>query len=143
MHRTENTTTANRTAALLRLNREVAARAIRSHYGYAIGGAGLDVDRNGRVFYGSDYVGQVDHGGIVDLDREPATRRRVELDELIGCNHVVRETELRAYAGWVARQHVDGAFTVKGPQGAMAFVDTFAEAVQFARSGGTVHPSAA
>lgn len=56
-------------------------------------------------------------------------------------NPVVRTTPLRAYPGWVVRQYADGTFDSCQVSGGIALspgYDTFAEAVAFARSGGTV-----
>jgi hypothetical protein len=91
-----------------------------------------------RVFAGSDYVGHIVSGKYRDgRDRLilDAAGRKPETFFLDGLNPIVKTTALRAYPGWTVAEHHDGSYTVSSETGGWCSVETFSDAIYFAKHG--------
>jgi hypothetical protein len=95
----------------------------------------VNVESNGMIYAGSDYVGTVnERRNEILFDRQGFEPQTYRLD---GINPVVKTTALRAYPGWTVREYANGKFDCSGPGIALSpGYDTFGEAVGFAKRDG-------
>jgi hypothetical protein len=108
---------------------------VAAHYGYR--NPSVTIEGN-TIYAGSDYAGRIEDRRYRDgrtrviLDRAGHKPATFFLDAL---NPVVKTTALRAYPGWTVAEHHDGSFTVSSRDGAWCSVETFSDAIYFAKHG--------